>query len=185
MMRYILALIIYVMALMQLSIGIQDNVVLSYNVYYDDVKIAYMEVHVVSDNVLVKLVPMVTLYPSDIELLKKLVTIPSKSRFYLVNKDISSYLSKLGLRIINTSMANGKLVLWYNVNGIKRRVEYYNGVLVKEESILSRHKLVISLIAVVTGDYTKRALTYVLPIALLIIIIALYAYVKREYIRIL
>ncbi len=185
MIRHVLVLITYVMILMQPLVNAQSNIILSYNVYYDNVKIAYMEVHVASNNVLVKIVPMITLYPSDIELLKKLVSMPSKTRFYLVDEDILSYLNRLGARVINESTVDNKLVLWYGIDGFERRVEYYNGILTREESILGKHKLVIELIAVITNDYVRRALTYMLPAALFILIIALYAYVKREYIRIL
>ncbi len=185
MIRHILVLITYVMILMQPFTIAQSSIILSYNVYYDNVKIAYMEVHVASNNVLVKIVPLVTLDPSDIELLKKLITIPSKIRFYLVDKDILSYLNRLGVRDINKSIINNKLVLWYRIDGFEREVEYCNGILAKEESILGRHRLIIELIAVITNDYVGKALVYMLPVALFILIMALHAYVKREYIRIL
>jgi len=171
------------MSLGLVSGGTETIHILSYYLYYDDVKIAYVEV-LCGDNVQVNVVPLIReLSPWLINSIRKLVTMPSEYRF--VVNSVKELTSIIGSNIEITKRNANEIIVKYEVGNVYRLSIYVNGILTYEENKVGNHLFVLKFIAVIGSGIQNLALIETVPPVLLILILATYAYLKREELRIL
>ena len=182
------ALSLAILALSMMSLGLVSNSataihILSYYLYYDDVKIAYVEV-LRGDNVQVNVVPLIQeLSPWLINSIRKLVIMPSEYRFTV--DSVEELTSIIGPNIEITEKNANEIIVKYRVGNVNRLSIYVNGILTYEENRVGNHVLVLKFIATIDSGMQNLALFETVPLALLILILATYAYFKREELRIL
>lgn len=181
-----LSLIILALSIMSLSLvssGTEAIHIFSYYLYYDDVKIAYVEV-LCSDYVQVNVVSLIGgLSPRLINSIRKLITMPSEYRF-IVNS-VEELTNIIGSNIEVTKRNADEIIVRYRVGNVDRLSIYVNGILTYEENRVGNHLLILKFIAVIDSDIQNLALIETIPLVLLILILAIYAYLKREELRIL
>lgn len=181
-----LSLIILALSIMSLSLvssGTEAIHIFSYYLYYDDVKIAYVEV-LCSDYVQVNVVSLIGgLSPRLINSIRKLITMPSEYRF-IVNS-VEELTNIIGSNIEVTKRNADEIIVRYRVGNVDRLSIYVNGILTYEENKVGNHLLILKFIAVIDSDIQNLALIETIPLVLLILILAIYAYLKREELRIL
>ena len=181
-----LSLIILALSIMSLSLvssGTEAIHIFSYYLYYDDIKIAYVEV-LCSDYVQVNVVSLIGgLSPRLINSIRKLITMPSEYRF-IVNS-VEELTNIIGSNIEVTKRNADEIIVRYRVGNVDRLSIYVNGILTYEENKVGNHLLILKFIAVIDSDIQNLALIETIPLVLLILILAIYAYLKREELRIL
>lgn len=181
-------LLVFIMALLTtfnvFSLGLSpSSITLVYYLYYDDIRIMYVEVLVQDNDIELKVVPLIEGLPIKfVSSVSKLIMMPSKTRFIVGSVND---LIKLVKGTFDVKEVDKGFIIKYNIEGIERISKYIDGVLTYEENRVDNHSLVLKLVAILEHDLQQVSLIETAPFAIIISGLGLYAYLNREKIRIL
>lgn len=181
-------LLVFIMALLTtfnvFSLGLSSSSsTLVYYLYYDDIRIMYVEVLVQDNDIELKVVPLIEGLPIRfVSSVSKLIMMPSKTRFIVGSVND---LIKLVKGTFDVKEVDKGFIIKYDIEGIKRISKYIDGILIYEENRVNGHSLVLKLVAILEHDLQWVSLIEMAPFAIVILGLSLYAYFNREKIRIL
>ncbi len=172
-------LLILSLGLFTLPVNAQQGILI-YHVYYNDVLIIQLEV-IPDDTVSVKVVPLYDIDSRTFYAISDLLISPTKHRFVLQNiedfaKDIHASFKQL----------NETIILEYKVNKFARKSVYdNNGILLRETNIYDDINISVYLVTVINNSLYYNTISITIPLAIVILGLAVYSYIRREYLRIL
>ncbi len=162
-------------------IGSAQQGILIYHVYYNDILIIQLEV-VPGNIVNVKIIPLYSIDARSYYAISDLIVSPTKYRFIL--SDVEAF-----ARDVNALMKyeGQSVIIEYKV-GKFTRVSVYDsktGILLYETNTYDDINISIIMVTIIGGDVYYNTITVTTPLAIFILGLAAYSYIKKEEIRIL
>jgi len=175
-----LLLILMVLFMQALIANAQQNI-LVYHVYYNGVLIIQLEV--VSNNIInIKVIPLYSIDTRSYYIISDLIVSPTKYRFIL--SDIEGFARSVNALIRHK---NQLIIIDYKIGKFMRTSIYdgKTGILLSEKNVYDSVNISVFLITTIGNNLYYNTITVATPLAIVILGLAVYSYVKREEVRIL
>ncbi len=179
--KALVLLMILMVAFMHTLIANAQQDILVYHVYYNDVLIIQLEV--IPNNIVnIKVIPLYNIDTRSYYIISDLIVSPTKYRFVLSNaKEFAKNVNAL------IKYKNQLIIIEYKVGRFTRTSIYDDktGILLRETNIYDDVNISVVLVTTIGGNLYYNTITVTTPLAIVILGLAAYSYVKREEIRIL
>ncbi len=176
----VLLMILMAVFMHTLIAGAQQNI-LVYHIYYNDVLIIQLEV--IPNNIVnVKVIPLYSIDTRSYYIISDLIVSPTKYRFVL--SDIEGFAKNVNALV---EYGDQSIIIEYKVGRFARTSIYdgKTGILLREVNIYNDVNISVVLVTTIGGNLYYNTITVTTPLAIVILGLAAYSYIKREEVRIL